>query len=72
MVFVDENTTPCNLKLALVRLKKTFHKHFLEEHREGLKKPGMKASDVAKAAGAEWNKLNDKTVRKYTKSLFVH
>lgn len=34
-----------------------------EEHREGLKKPGMKASDVAKAAGVEWNKLSDKTVR---------
>ncbi|GMT11075.1 hypothetical protein PFISCL1PPCAC_2372, partial [Pristionchus fissidentatus] len=35
---------------------------WMQEHREGLKKPGMKASDVAKAAGVEWNKLSDKTV----------
>ncbi|VDM29039.1 unnamed protein product [Toxocara canis] len=34
---------------------------WMQENRERLKKPGMGVADVAKAAGAEWAKLSDKT-----------
>ena len=34
---------------------------WMQENRERLKKPGMKACDVAKAAGVEWGTLTDKT-----------
>jgi len=34
---------------------------WMSENREKLKKPGMGVADVAKAAGAEWNKVTDKT-----------
>lgn len=33
---------------------------WLAENRARLTKPGMGVTDVAKAAGAEWNKLQDK------------
>jgi len=34
---------------------------WMQENRDKLKKPGMGVADVAKAAGAEWGKLTDKT-----------
>lgn len=36
---------------------------WMQENREKLKKPGMGVADVAKAAGVEWGKLVDKSVR---------
>lgn len=35
---------------------------WMQENRDRLKKPGMGVADVAKAAGAEWAKLSDKSV----------
>lgn len=35
---------------------------WMQENRDKLKKPGMGVADVAKAAGAEWGKIGDKTV----------
>jgi len=34
---------------------------WMQENRDKLKKPGRGVADVAKAAGAEWGKLTDKT-----------
>ncbi|CAD5209050.1 unnamed protein product [Bursaphelenchus okinawaensis] len=34
---------------------------WMQENRQRLKKPGMSVSDVAKAAGVEWGKLQDKS-----------
>uniref|UniRef100_A0A7E5A160 HMG box domain-containing protein n=1 Tax=Panagrellus redivivus TaxID=6233 RepID=A0A7E5A160_PANRE len=34
---------------------------WLQENREAIKKPGMTATQVAKAAGAAWRELTDKT-----------
>jgi len=36
---------------------------WLNESRKSLTKPGMSVTDVAKAAGVEWGKLKDKSVR---------
>jgi structure-specific recognition protein 1 len=36
---------------------------WLNESRKSLTKPGMSVTDVAKAAGIEWGKLKDKSVR---------
>lgn len=38
---------------------------WLRDNRPRLTKPGMSVTDVSKAAGAEWNKLTDKS--KYEK-----
>jgi structure-specific recognition protein 1 len=35
---------------------------WLNENRKNIAKAGMSVTDVAKAAGVEWNKLEDKTV----------
>jgi|UniRef100_A0A914P2H0 structure-specific recognition protein 1 len=34
---------------------------WLQENREAIKKPGMSATQVAKAAGALWRELSDKS-----------
>ncbi|CEF63075.1 FACT complex subunit SSRP1 [Strongyloides ratti] len=39
---------------------KSAYMFWLAENRARLTKPGMGVTDVAKAAGAEWNKLQDK------------
>uniref|UniRef100_A0AC34FGT9 HMG box domain-containing protein n=1 Tax=Panagrolaimus sp. ES5 TaxID=591445 RepID=A0AC34FGT9_9BILA len=36
---------------------------WMGENRDKLKKPGMSVADVAKAAGVEWRKLTDKTLK---------